>query len=162
MTITVASGWVESAIAIQTLRSNAFGHQERSINYMSQEPELVDPEDPFGDSWKPGVRPKWAAPTNETEELILSAVDQRFFLTTSERDMVHKISVNMHSLTERESEFPTEWVRRCCTWAKKKRDKGEFVKLRGLISLIYNKERRDLFVEEWIANHRDELSSPRR
>jgi hypothetical protein len=128
-----------------------------------QEPEYID-GDSFDSEFDPRKPPKWMIPTNDWEEYILSAVGMTKFPSEKQQRLTHSISTNCYSLSERECKFPEEWIRSCCSWARRKREKGEMVQLSGLLSLLYNEARRDQFIEKWVEDHRDEMRrfSPRR
>lgn len=99
-------------------------------------------------------RPKWMKPTGEVQIMMLDAVGRIYYKDRREQGEVNEIAKQALSLTTGvESTYPLEWVINCCDWVKKKRSKKppEIVQMRGLISLITDRDKKTL----WMDRNRD-------
>lgn len=111
---------------------------------------VYGPADPFEEELNPKHRPKWTYVNTPYEQMIMSAVGRSRYNTHSERSAVREVTRAMLSLDAGVvSLFPTEWVEHCCEIARKMRKDRKMIQLKGILTLIYNDDRKKEFLEKY-------------
>lgn len=90
-------------------------------------------DDPFEDE-EPYRRPKWTIPVTKRETQMLTAVDRQYYKSHSEQAAVVAVAKDVNG-------FPPNWVTHCCEVAIKMRARGAMIQLKGLLTLLRNRDR---------------------
>jgi len=126
---------------------------------MTNEPRYVDAGDEFeDDDWTPGAgrkRPKWMIPQSNIERRMLRAIHphKKFYNENDKKAreraiLIAKGALNMDGGVV--SEYPEQWIEHCCKYIERMRkEEKRIYSLKGLITIIENKERRDRFILEY-------------
>lgn len=113
------------------------------------EPRYVD-VDEEGRSLTPQKFPGWTSPKGNIQRTMLNAVGRKRYKNRDEQSACNEVARQSLSLRQTGSPYPTEWIEFCCEWAAGKREKNEFVNLKGLLSFIKNDEA----MNEWLEKNR--------
>jgi hypothetical protein len=133
---------------------------------MTGEPRYVGVGDEFEeDDWLPNSnrgRPKWTRPQSNIERRMLRAIhpSKKFYNEKDRKAREHAIMIAKAAVsldTGIVSDYPSEWIEECCQVAEKMRKEKKFIQLKGLITLINNKERRDKFVATYTPKTRSNV-----
>lgn len=116
----------------------------------SNKPELTyETEDATG--WKEDKRHR---PGTPFQRAFLEAVDRKNYLTREEMEWVIEIEENMESLEDGSNpKYPEEWIRDRMQVARIMRERGQMVGLKGLVSMVRNEDRKQIFMDKWRQEH---------
>jgi hypothetical protein len=121
---------------------------------MDDEPRYVDNVDEINTN----RRKVFQIPTTNFQKRILAAVRKKYFSPYREEEYspIREIEKAMLSLNSNiVSKYPTEWIDNCIDWAIAKYRQGQFVGMKGLLSLIRNQDRKADFVTKWQNKNRN-------
>jgi hypothetical protein len=104
-------------------------------------------EDPFEDEYNFKKRPKWSRPRNNLESMILRAVGRKFYKSESESRAMKSLVLELRIASDMVHQSDVSWIEECCGIATRMREHGKMIQLKGLMTLLNNKERRFEFYD---------------
>jgi hypothetical protein len=125
-----------------------------SRDSVTPEPDLPEPRYTDIDEDEPNEhrRPKWMIPDTPLQKKILTAVSRKYYLR-DEKGLRHQIILMEKSTGSLRGglvqAYPTEWIDNCLEWVRTHRANGEWISLKGVVSLLNNADRKANFLARW-------------